>query len=134
MHNQLLLRPHPFAQDPGIFEVRAGQSLAAMLREGAQGADLAVALQVKIGGIEVPRSQWERVRPKAGTAIHVTGVPKGSDSGVLRAVLMIAVAVLAWYAAPMVGGYFGLSTAAAASGVYMLGSLTVPALTPECIA
>lgn len=131
--NQLVLRRHPFDQDTGVFPVRAGQTLGAMLREGSQGAELSALLVVRIGGIEVPRHMWDRVRPKEGTAIHVTGTVAG-NSAVLRSVLMIAVAVFAFYAAPFLVGAFGIFAGASASmvtaGIYALGSLLVNALVP----
>ena len=89
----LILRRHPFDQSPGAFPVRSGQTLGAMLREGAQGAELSEMIEVRIGGIEVPRHLWDRVRPKEGTAIHVTGKVAGRSGW--RAVLMIVVTVLA---------------------------------------
>lgn len=130
--SELILRRHPFDQDPGTFPVRAGQTLAEMLREGAQGAELSELLEVRIGGEVVPREWWPRVRPREGVAILVTGLVR--DGGIVRSVLMIAVAVFAWWAAPWLTGAFGIlagaSTTMVATGLYMLGALAVNALVP----
>lgn len=136
MTNQLVLRRHTFDQDHGVFPVRAGQTLGAMLREGAQGAELSDLLEVRIGGIEVPRHLWDRVRPKEGAAIHVTG--KLAGSGGWRQVLMIVVAVFATWitgggAAGMLGPAFGAGTfgaAALGAAVMVAGTLAVNALIP----
>ncbi|WP_396616806.1 host specificity factor TipJ family phage tail protein [Lysobacter soli] len=135
IRQDLVLRPHLFSQDHGIVQVRAGQTLQAMLDEAAQGADIAATVRVQIGGIDVPREVWARVKPKAGTAIHVTVMPAGgSAKKILRSVLLIAVMVVAWYAAPFLTGAFGVfagvSTAVVAAGLYMVGSLIVNALVP----
>lgn len=127
----IVLRKHPFAQDAGVFRVQAGQTLEAMLREGAQGAELSETLQVQVGGIVVPRHLWARVRPKAGTSIHVTAVPR-RNSGLLQAVLLVVVAVVAWYAAPLLAGstagfVIGGTAAQWATGLYLVGALCVPA-------
>ncbi|MDV3238775.1 MAG: hypothetical protein LOY58_08000, partial [Gammaproteobacteria bacterium] len=127
----LILRRHPFDQSPGAFPVRSGQTLGAMLREGAQGAELSEMIEVRIGGIEVPRHLWDRVRPKEGTAIHVTGKVAGRSGW--RAVLMIVVAVFAWWAGPLVAGgtvgfVAGGSAAFWTAAIYMVGSLAVNAL------
>lgn len=132
----LVLRAHPFTMQTGVVPVRAGQTLQQMLDEAASGADLRATLRVEVGGYEVPRSMWARVRPKEGTAIHVTGMPAGGGSGgkLLRTVLLIVVMVVAWYAAPYLTGAFGVfagaSTSMVAAGLFMVGSLIVNALVP----
>lgn len=96
MTNALVLRPHPFTMDAGMFPVRSGQTLQAMLDEAAQGAEIAATLRVEIGGYEVPRALWAKVKPKAGTAIHATVMPAGGSGGkILRTVLLVAVAAVA---------------------------------------
>ncbi len=136
MGTELTLRRHPFDQDPGCLPVRSGQTLGAMLREGAQGAELSEMIEVRIGGIEIPRHLWDRVRPKEGAAIHVTGKVAGRSGW--RAVLMIVVSVLAvmtqqYY---LVGGGAGAFTAgwigyAAGAAVSIAGPATIPAFTGD---
>lgn len=134
----LILRRHPFDQDPGVFPVRGGQTLGAMLREGAQGAQLSDMLVVSINGHEVPRAMWDRVRPKEGTAIHVTGTVAGGGNNGLRIVLMIVVMVVAfwtgqWYAINGAAAW-GMSAATIGNmitaGIMVVGQMAVNALVP----
>lgn len=133
--NPVILRPHPFAQDPGFVQVAAGQTLAQMLEGIADGEPVGLTLRVEVGGREVPRALWSRVRPKLGVAIHVTRMPAGGDGGAkkwLRAILMIVVMVVAWYVVgPAMAGKLGMTAAQWAGAAYMVGSLRMPALTPE---
>lgn len=136
----LVLRAHPFTQDTGVYRVTAGHTLQQMLDEAAGGHQLRETLRVEVGGYEVPRELWGRVRPKAGAAIHVTGMPAGGGSGgkILRTVLLIAVAVVAMWAtgggaAGFLGSAFAAGTTGAAvlgAGLYMVGTLIVNALVP----
>jgi hypothetical protein len=132
----IVLRPHPFSQDHGVIAVRAGRTIAQMLDEATQGAEIALTVRVEIVGREVPRALWAKVRPKPGVALHVTRMPAGGDSGKkwLRTILLIVVAVVAiavtggWGA-----GFFsgmGLTAAQAGALVFMVGSLIVNALVP----
>lgn len=141
MDNALMLRPHPFTADVGTFPVRGGRSLLAMLEDAAQGRQLAGTLRVEIGGHEVPRELWARVRPKEGTAIHCTVMPAGGGNGskILRTVLLIAVAVVAMWVTG--GGAYGMLGSAFAKGTFgayalgaavgIVGDARIPALTPE---
>lgn len=132
----LVLRPHPFQMDAGVIQVKAGRSLQAMLDAVADGHALAPTLRVEIGGIEVPRELWPRVRPKEGTAIHATVMPAGGKGGkLLRTVLLIVVAVVAiWVTGGGAAGFFasfGVTNAAVAGAlVSIVGNLLVNALIP----
>ncbi|HLT10565.1 MAG TPA: hypothetical protein VK028_07135, partial [Micromonosporaceae bacterium] len=123
----LLLRPHPYSADPGVVLARPGQTIAEMLSAAAGGADLAP-LQVRVGGYEVPAELWDRVRPKQGSVIEVTGIPGSGMNDNWRAVLMIVVAVVAWYVAPYLGGTWGLSEGAWAGLLTMAGNMMINAL------
>lgn len=130
----LVLRPHPFSQDPGFVPVKSGQTIQQMLDQVAEGREICATLRVEVGGYEVPRELWARVRPKAGTALHVTVMPAGSDKAKkwLRTILLIIVIVVALYIS---GGAFGtelwgLTAAQAGMAVAMIGSLVVNALIP----
>ena len=124
--NPLVLRPHPLSTETGVFPVRAGQTIQQMLDGVAQGAQIAATLRVEIGGYEVPRELWARVRPKAMVPIHCTVMPAGGGGArkILRSVLMIVVAIFA----PQVGLLFGSQLLGAAA--FMVGSLLVNALVP----
>lgn len=124
--NPLVLRPHPFSTDAGVIAVRAGQTLQQMLDEVAQGAAVVATLRVEVGGVEVPRELWGKVRPKAMVPIHCTVMPAGGRSArkILRTIAMVAVAVFA----PQVGLLFGSQLVGAAA--FLVGSLLVNALIP----
>ncbi len=123
----LVLRPHPFSADTGVVVVQPGQTVAAMLREAAGGHDLAP-LEVRVGGYVVPAELWDRVKPKPGSVLTVTGLPQGNMNENWRAVLMIAVAVVAWWAAPQLALAYGGTSGMWASGIMMVGNLAINAL------
>lgn len=132
----LIARPHPFSQRPAVCQVRAGRTILQMLEDVADGTPLASTLRVDVGDIEVPKQLWDRVKPKAGTQIAVTVMPAGGDgSGKwIRAILMIVVAVVAWYAVPQLYAAYGIGVATGAAisaGISMLGPITGPALVPR---
>lgn len=131
----LVLRAHSFAAPAGVVMVRAGQSLRAMLQEANGELELDETLSVRIGGYDVPAAMWARVRPKAGTAIHVTrnGLAGGN---VWRTVALIVLMVAVLYitgGGAAAGGWFtagSMSANVLAAGVYMLGTLAINALIP----
>lgn len=126
----VVVKPHPMRSDTVCAQVPAGQTLAQMLGEGASHA-----LEVRVGGELVPRVLWARVKPKAGQFIHVQVYPQGGGGGkLLRTVLLVAVAIVAWEVAPYLTGEFGLlagaNTAAVAAGLAIVGQLAINALIP----
>lgn len=119
------LRAHPFSANGGLVHAREGQTIAQMLRAAAGGRELAP-LEVRIGGYEVPAKLWDRVRPKKGAVIEVTGLPEGGMNQNWRAVLMIVVAVVAWWAGGAAanaawGSSIGM-TQGTWAGVFMMAS------------
>lgn len=129
--NPLILRPHPFTVDAGIYPVRAGQTLEAMLLEASQGRDIGPTVRVEIGGYEVPRQLWAQVRPKPGIAIHATVMPAGGNGGkILRTVALVALTVFTGGMAAAGWTAFGLSAATTAALTYMVGALAINALIP----
>lgn len=131
----LLLRPHPFTMDHGVVTVHAGQTIEAMLREAA-GGEVRATLRVEIGGYEVPPALWARVRPKLGTAIHVTAMPAGGGGArkILRTLLLVALTVFT--AGVASGAYLagvtvlGMGGATLAAAISIVGSLVINALIP----
>lgn len=97
--NMLAIQPGPPATCPVVFmpkvseepcyaHVPAGQTLEQML-----GGQAAYSLRVTVGGIEVPRSLWPHVRPKAGTRVNVEFWPQGG--GGARKWILTIVAIVA---------------------------------------
>lgn len=134
---QGIQRGAPYSHRRALFQPDIGAFQRVQRREGDLAAyfaledgELSAGLNVRIGGVDVPRQLWPRVRPKAGVMIEVTGVPM-RNSGLLQAVLLIAVTVFAWYAAPYVAGFLGVTSqfgiAAIGAGLYITGSLCIPA-------
>lgn len=123
----LVLRPHPFSADAGVVYARPGQTIGQMLRAAAGDRELAP-VEVRVGGYEVPAAMWDRLRPKQGAVIEVTGLPQGNMNANWRAVLMIVVMVVAWYAAPALAGTWGMGEAAWGSAIMMVGNLAINAL------
>ncbi|WP_182655599.1 TipJ family phage tail tip protein [Stenotrophomonas lacuserhaii] len=137
-NHSLNLYAHEFAP-AGVFEVRGGQSLCAMLQEACGSGELASSLDVRVGGYQVPVEMWERLRPKQGAIITVVRTDlAGGGGGLLRSIAMIAVSVAAiWVtggaAVGLLGSSFAAGTfgaAALGAGVTIAGSLLVNALIP----
>ncbi len=133
--HSLVLRPNPFCQSPGVIAVHGGQTLLGMLQEAAQSTDIVDTLRVEIGGHEVPRAFWAKVKPKAGVPIHATVMPKGGSGGkILRTVLLVALTVFT--AGVASGAYLagvsvaGLSGAALGAAIGLVGTMAINALIP----
>ncbi|TAN06301.1 MAG: hypothetical protein EPN38_08575 [Rhodanobacteraceae bacterium] len=122
--------PHPLRSDKVVAYIREGQTLREVIGDHA-----AYSLKVEVGGIEVPEHMWNKVRPRAGVPVHVQVYPQGGNGGkLLRSVLLIVVAIVAWYAAPYLTGEFGLlagaNTAVVTAGLAIVGQLAISALIP----
>ncbi|HEY4529391.1 MAG TPA: hypothetical protein VIG97_03530 [Luteimonas sp.] len=127
-HLPLVLRPHPFSSDTGTIMAREGQTIGEMLRAAAGDKPLAP-LEVRVGGYEVPAALWDRVRPKRGAVIEVTGLPQGSMNSNWRAVLMIVVTIVVFaYTGYLDTGAWGLTTAQWGTVAMMAASVAVNAL------
>lgn len=127
-------KPHPFQMERVYSEVRHGQTLTQML-----GDAVAYSARVQIGGHDVPRALWDKVRPKAGQMIHVDVFPQGGDGNKwIRAVLMVALiyftagAGATW--ASGISAATGISTGAIYAIAGVLGSLEGRPLLPEMAA
>lgn len=96
--------------------------------------------------VPVPPELWHRVRPKAGTVTTVKLMPgRGGGGGkqILAVILSLAVAVASVFAAPLIAGALGFTTAAGysaaavsaitaaiAGGINIIGNLIISALIP----
>lgn len=129
--HSLILRQHEFDYG-GTYQVRAGQSLLGMLLEASGGLPVHPSVEVRVGGVVAPREMWSRVKPKAGTSIYVTNMSlAGGNNGVLRALLMVVVAIASVYTGGAVGAAYGAAWGAAASvAVTIVGTLIVNAIAP----
>lgn len=126
----IVARTHVLAGECVYAQVQAGQTIAEML-----GKDVSDVCQVSIGGHPVPRAMWNKVRPRAGQAIHVTAIPQGGNGGkILRTVALVALVVVANVYGGALGGALGLtgSTATAVGGAIIMigGGMAINALIP----
>ncbi|MBK8909043.1 MAG: hypothetical protein IPM60_14450 [Rhodospirillales bacterium] len=130
--------------------VFTGGTVAEILADAGMDPVLAAHAHVWIGDgamtrepVPVARQHWHRVRPKPGTVLTVRVVPRGGGGGggknPLRAVMMIAVAVLAVYTGGLAAGLMGftagttgfaVASAAVGAVVTAVGSLIVNAIAP----
>ena len=127
-----VVKPHPLTSDTSVAYMREGMTLRDVI-----GPDATDSLRIEVGGVDVPAHMWDKVRPRAGTPVHVTVVPQGGNGGKwLRVVLLIIIAVVTYG----IGGYAGLAASAAstfggtaavwAAGIMLVGTLAVTPLIP----
>ena len=127
-----VVKPHPLTSDTSVAYMREGQTLREVI-----GPDATDSLRIEVGGVEVPAHMWDKVRPRAGTPVHVTVVPQGGNGGKwLRTILLIVLAVVTYG----IAGYAGLAASAAstfggtaavwAAGIMLVGTLAITPLIP----
>jgi len=92
-----------------------------------------------MNGVEIKRDQWEVIEPREDDILGVHVIPLGGEGGkgILRMVLLIAVAVVANFAATallagstLTGTSLALAQAGITAGITMVGSLVVNAIIP----
>ena len=123
---------HPFKMERAHVAVAEGMSLQEIIDVCQPDPYLATHANVLINGHTVPREFWQYVRPKAGTNVSIRVLPAGGggNKNIVRAIALIAVAVVAGWAA---GAMFGAGTTSAivATGVFtVIGTMAVNALIP----
>lgn len=85
--------------------------------------------------VRVPYERWRFTRPKAGKLLLVKAMPQGGGGGgggksPIRMIAMLAVMVIAWYAAPIiVGAMAGVSVAGGAAAATVGAAIGVSATT-----
>lgn len=139
---------HAFSQVTHFGQAVEGQTVAATVASLNFPADYDGFVHVWLNDLPLNRDQWESTVPAAGQVVYVRVVPRGGGSGkdILRTVAIIAIAVVAWYYAPVLAGYAagsagwaaasaaGFSSfatvAAISAGVTILGTMAVNALIP----
>lgn len=131
----LIVRPHVLSsRDQVEAQIPEGLSVAELVdRFASEQADLST---VWIGDAIIPREHWRYVRPKDGARVMIAVVPRGGGKkgkGILGMIAMVAVAVVAWYAAPVIAvgmGFTagGVAASAIAMGITAIGSLAISAI------
>ncbi len=115
------LYPHPLKHSEcTTVEVKVGCTLRELIPEET-------AAVILWQGRPIPEDWWPHLRPKPGAEIIIRTLP--GDSDVLRAVLTIAVAVVAaWVVGPEALALTGWQAAAVSTGFTIAGSLLINAL------
>lgn len=130
----VVAKPHPLRPDVVYTQFQHGQTLLEMVGNGASHSCV-----ISVGGYQVPRELWGKLRPKAGQTISVDLYPQGGGSGskwlriIAMAVLTVVtsgIATAGWFAgaAAAVGV---ASTLAAIVG--LVGTLLINALIPPAM-
>src|SRR5690625_786712 len=142
MDSQLVVKPHPFTfegHETTIAPFLPRETLGAYIERNA------VALprsdfEVWHNGHRVPHALWDKLRPRTGDTIVIAAVPRGGGGGgkILRTVAMVALVVVASWAAgaygAALGSAIGTSTATGSAlisaGIMIGGSFLINALLP----
>lgn len=88
-------------------------------------------LAVSVDGLVYPEDQWGQVTVLDEQQVTIIPVLHGGGGGVkdiIRAVAMVVIAVVAWYAAPLIMGYAAGAAGWAAAGAAGFGSMLGTAL------
>lgn len=139
---------HAFSSFTHITERPEGKTVADMVKSLNFPADYDGFVHVWINDLPLDRADWETVVPTAGQMVYVRVIPQGGGGGkdILRVIAAIAIAVVAFYYAPVLMGFeagtagwaaasaagFGsyLAVSAVAAGIAILGNMALNALIP----
>ena len=139
---------HAFSSFTQFTEAPLGQTVAQMVADLGFPQEYDAYVHVWINDLPLDRDQWECVIPAEGQMVYVRVVPQGGGGGkdILRTIASIAIAVVAFYAAPLLMGYaagaagwaaasaagFGsyLAVAGVAAGITILGNMALNAIIP----
>lgn len=126
---QIINQPHPLipsaAREVKAQNWKSGETARmALLRAGI---DPNTEIVILVNDRTLTVAEWDTVCPQPGDLVHAVAAVSGGGgdggSNPMKAIMSIAVMIVAWYAAPMVMGYAAGSAgyAAAAAGGSMLG-------------
>ncbi|MBW7911717.1 MAG: hypothetical protein H3C49_10675, partial [Alphaproteobacteria bacterium] len=77
----LFFHAHPFAPERTHARLPAGQTLDALVAACGIAPELRPYLHAFIDGHHIPRENWARLRPRAGTTLTLRMVPMGGGGG-----------------------------------------------------
>lgn len=133
---------HPFALERIDAQLPAGGNIAALVERTGIVPEIAPYLHVFVGGHYVPRHNWPRVYPHAGSIVTLRMVPMGGGGGKnpLRTVLSLALVAASPMLAGAIAGALGVGAQAVfmgisatrliTAGVNILGRLALNAIAP----
>lgn len=128
----VFITPHPFSATRLHKKAQEGMTVEDIAK--AQGAGLMPFMHVSLGGHDIARENWGKVRPKAGSVVSIRMAPMGGGGkDPLRTVLSIAIiaagsALTGGLATALGGGMLAGRIAAAAVG--LASRLALNALAP----
>lgn len=135
--------PHPLKTLRVEREIGQGLNLAqiAATVRGDANVQISEDAVIAVDGEYIAKDEWERYYPKPGSRIEYRATVSGS--GVGRLLAMVAIMVVAWYAAPLIvsgmgmtaaagftAGQIGFATMAVSMGINMVGGLLLNAIFP----
>lgn len=130
------LAPHPFAAERICAQVTAGATVADMALQVSGGLRHEF-LHAFLDGDYIPRENWGRIRPKAGTVLTFRAVPMGGggSKNPLRTILSLALtAVMPQLSAGLLGAFGAtagsLTGKLLTTGLGIAGKLALNALAP----
>lgn len=105
----IIYSPSPFQSRVRRLELPLGGTLADAVALTGVGPTLQKHIGVYVGDTRVPRAMWGKVRPRAGAEIFIRAeLSGGGGKNPLRAILTLALVVVAVWAGPAIAGAFGL--------------------------
>lgn len=132
-------QPHAFGDTTLHGVAPYGSTIREIVRSLGLPAVYEQYLEVYIDDVCIPATWWDKIKPKANTAVFVRVIPQGGGGNkTVRTVAAIAIAVAAvatgqYYAADA-AAFFGTSNAVGAAivtvGVQLVGNLALNALIP----
>lgn len=133
---------HPFALERIDARLEAGGSVAALVEYAGVAPEVTPFLHVFVGGHYIPRENWGRIYPHAGSIVTLRMVPMGGGGGKnpLRTVLSLALVAASPVIAGAIASALGVGAQAAflgisatrliTAGVNILGRLALNAIAP----
>lgn len=122
---RVIARPNPFKEETLQCHVGAGMTLRQIL--GNPGNNYII----NVNGNNIESEYWETTEVSADDLVLIYRMPRGGDGkDVLRFLAAIVVIVFAYWAAPYLGGFLGMSEAFWASALMFVGFVAVGLLLP----
>jgi len=137
---QIITRNQPMLGTPIRSEVSAGLTVLELARLAADASN--PQLRAFVNDVEVPRTSWHLVRPRAGRRLLLACVPQGGGGGgkdvvrVVAALAIVAGAAAAGGPLALALGFekattgFAIASAVGAASVAIAGTLAINALIP----
>jgi len=131
---QVYTNNHPLKEQVKLIKVLPGLSISEILRETQKDPLLCIDVNVWINGTLIEKTEYNNTIVSLDDKVQIKHVLHGGDSGkqILTLVAMVALIVVAPYAAAALSGAAAGTTAYAVAyaGVMMVGTMAIQALIP----